>query len=203
MRAVVDANVFLRTARWLAPLEDLARNNYARLFWSPWIIGEAHRVLTWLWTQRAGPPYHTTERWAACSRAAKAFSAHVAPFMAVVEDRPPFEPSWTTTPADEWDVPIWTAAIRANAHVVVTDNVADGPPADAHGVRQYNHVCYLQPDRCLAFMDWLIDDLGSLPMPNLADEHIADATWWVPTLPASGGAAHVHAAVRRFVQTHT
>jgi len=52
-------------------------------------------------------------------------------------------------------------------------------------------------------MDWLIDDLGSAPMPRLADEPIADATWWVPTLSAAGGAAQVRAAVRRFEQTHT
>ena len=46
----------------------------------------------------------------------------------VVEDSPPHEALWAPVPSDEDDLPIWTTAVRAGAHVVVTENLKDGPP---------------------------------------------------------------------------
>ena len=53
----------------------------------------------------------------------------------VVEDRPPPEPMWTAVPADPYDAPVWSAAARADADCVVTENLTDGPPPDERGLR--------------------------------------------------------------------
>lgn len=200
IRAVVDANVFPYTTRWLRPLEDLAHARMVRLFWSPWIAGECHRVLTWLWLRRAGSPYFTAARWDECSAAAKAFASHVALSFRVVEDAPSLEQTWTAGLVDQWDIPVWTAAVRAQAHVVITENVTDGPPPDPHGVRAHDDVCFLHPERFLAFMDWLTEDLGSTLLPRLVDEPVTDFRWWVPVVATTDDRARVRALVQRFAQ---
>lgn len=202
IRVVVDANVFPHTTRWLLPLENLARTRVVTLIWSPWIIGEAHRVLTWLWCKRAGPPYVTDARWQDCSTAAKRFGIHLAAVMQVVDDRPPLETLWTDTPSDQWDIPIWTAAVRANAHVVISENIKDGPPPDGDGVRAFGGICYLEPDTFLAYADWLHDDLGSVLMPRVSAEAVDDLTWWAVLLAAPDTEQPILATIRRFLRSH-
>lgn len=48
VRAVIDACVFPKTKRWLIPITRLAADRFVLPVWSPLIIAESKRVLTWL-----------------------------------------------------------------------------------------------------------------------------------------------------------
>jgi hypothetical protein len=69
----------------------------------------------------------------------------------VVDDRPPYEEAWSAQPADLWDIPQWTAAVRAQQRFrgapvcVVTDNLQDGPQKDARGLQQCRGIAYFHP----------------------------------------------------------
>lgn len=52
VREVMDSCVFPRTKQWLIPLTDLAAGGFLLPMWSPLIIAESNRVLTWLWIKR-------------------------------------------------------------------------------------------------------------------------------------------------------
>src|SRR5262249_50731987 len=125
--AVVDSCVFPRRD-WLDPILRGARTGYVVPIWSPLIISEVNRLLTWLWLKRhAGD--QTARAWAACSAASKRWFEIMTAVFRVVDDCPPPEETWSS-PRDMWDVPIWSAARRSGAHVIVTANLQDGPPAD-------------------------------------------------------------------------
>ena len=78
----------------------------------------------------------------------------VSPYFDMVEDKPPFAPAWTTPMRDEQDAPIWTAAVRARANVIVTENLIDGPPLDDRGLRAYNGILYLSGEAFVSELDW-------------------------------------------------
>jgi hypothetical protein len=77
----------------------------------------------------------------------------VSPVFRFVDDHPPFEAQWTEDVTDQWDQPVWTAAVRGNARVVVTENLKHGPPRNADGVREHNGIVYLHPDFFLQSID--------------------------------------------------
>jgi len=154
--AVVDSCVFPHVRRWLEPLIDYARAGYLEPIWSPWIIAETNRLLTWLWLERVGGQ-QTGSTWAECSRAAKRVFARLTQVFRVVDDHPPHELLWTDEPADEWDVPVWNAAVRARARFIVTENVKDGPPPDRNGIRMHGGIFFVHPDDFLGYLDWYAD----------------------------------------------
>src|SRR5438046_8620245 len=86
-----------------------------------------------------------------------------------VDDRPPFETMWTPDPRDPYDAPIWTAAVRGRAHFVVTANLEDGPPPDAHGLQRYAGICYVHPERFLPLLDCWASASASGQLPSEAD----------------------------------
>ena len=78
----------------------------------------------------------------------------------VVDDRPPAVPSWEKA-ADEWDVPIWTAAKRCDAHFIITENLVDGPPADADGNQEFEGISFVHPDEILKLLGLISEALES------------------------------------------
>jgi hypothetical protein len=144
-RAVVDACVYPKMQRWLIPLTRAAQDGQAELLWSPSIIMETNRVLTWLWLERNGGDF-SDQAWRRCSEQAHRMFAHLTTAFTVVEDRPPDEPLWGVVPPDQWDVAPWNAAVRGQADFVVTENLKDGPPRNARGVRRHQGVTYIHPD---------------------------------------------------------
>lgn len=118
--------------------------------WSPLIIAEVNRLLTWLWLKRAHGD-HGDAAWKRCSEASRAWFSVVTRVFRVVDDHPPYEQGWVDEPADTWDIPIWTAAVRAQQRFpgapvfIVTDNLKDGPPGDSQGLQHYRDVGFIHP----------------------------------------------------------
>jgi hypothetical protein len=167
--AVVDANVFGQTTL-LDLIVAASKNGRVMIIWSPLIISEVSRLLTWRWIKRHGDDL---SEWARrqCSVDLKRWYAHVAVHFHVVEDRPPLEPMWTETPRDPWDQPVWTAAVRAKALyagalvLVITSNLRDGPPVDQGGLRRSQEITFVNPDEAIQLIDAVaqVKSSGSLP----------------------------------------
>lgn len=152
VRGVVDINAFAR-GTVMPRLTAAAKNYHLELIWSPYIIAEASRLFTWLWLGRHGPDLSNAAKRAHSAAARRWFETMTTVFR-VVDDRPPQEPLWTETPRDPHDRPIWTAAVRARAHVVITDNLRDGPPPDHQGLRRWDGILYATPDHVVKALDW-------------------------------------------------
>jgi hypothetical protein len=156
LRAVIDTCVFGRLNQWINPLIKASIHGDVELIWSPMIIAETHRLLTWAWLRRHGGDF-SRQSWIACSAQAKAFWRWARPAFRVVDDGPPDEPSWTDRPRDEWDIPLWNAAVRSGAAFVVTENLRDGPPRDAEGIRRHAGIVFIHPDDFLALVASAVD----------------------------------------------
>jgi hypothetical protein len=169
LRAVIDSCFFPNTKRWLTPLIDYARAGYLELIWSPLIIAEANRLLTWLWLKRNGGD-QSNASWSRCSDAAKRMFSRLTQVFRVVDDCPPHEQLWTDRPADDWDVPIWTAAVRAEAGFVVTANLEDGPPEGPDGLREHNGIVFMDLDDFLGFVAFYVDRVASITTPSSLPE---------------------------------
>lgn len=141
--AVIDSCVFPRRD-WLDPILRAARSGYVIPIWSPLIIAEVTRFLTWQWLQRHNSD-QSAATWQACSTAAKSWFTLMTAVFRIAEDCPPPEDLWDS-PRDEWDVPIWSAAKRCGAHIIVTANLRDGPPEDERGRRSFQGVLWCHPD---------------------------------------------------------
>jgi hypothetical protein len=147
--------------------------------WSPLIICEVNKLLTWLWIERHGGSL-SDSAWRQCSSDFRKWHTHVAIHFRVIEDRPPQVEMWTQNPRDPWDQPIWTAAVRSQdvfqaTHVlVITENLIDGPPPDRDGVRHHEGVLYVHPDELPHILSLAV----SLTLAGGAhgeDEHVPDA----------------------------
>lgn len=108
----MDSCVFPRQKQWLVPILDGARNGAVIPVWSPLIIAEVNRLLTWLWLKREQGD-QSEGAWKRCSDASKRWFSLMTTFFRVVDDHPPYEGTWSEEPSDIWDIPIWTAATRA------------------------------------------------------------------------------------------
>ena len=156
--AVVDSCVFLRWTQ-LRRLIDSARAGYVVLVWSPLIIAEVNRLLTWWWIEHKGGGRFDAAARRRCSADLKKWFSIMTGVFHVVEDHPPPEPLWTDRPRDPWDEPVWTAAVRARrtfragGTFVVTANLKDGPPTDEHGIRHHGGIVYMHPERFNDFLD--------------------------------------------------
>jgi hypothetical protein len=141
--AVIDSCVFPRRD-WLAPILRSARVGYVVPIWSPLIVYEVSRYLTWRWLQQNGGDQSRGAR-RACSLQLKNWFTEMTALFRVAEDCPPHEETWDS-PRDAWDVPIWSAAKRSGAHVIVTENLRDGPPADEQSRRVFQGVLWCHPE---------------------------------------------------------
>ena len=115
-----------------------------RPFWSPWIIGELYRVLTWIWAKDHGC---TAESQRTCSRASKTMMQLMVPVFTVVDPKPPWDTdAWPSLASqDPDDYPLWAAARTARAVFVVSNNTGDFPPIEAEGRHMWNGVEYVKP----------------------------------------------------------
>jgi len=167
LRALIDTNVLVQR-RWLAPTIAAARDGLVQPLWSPLIIAEANRYLTWRWLQRHRGVLDA-HHWNACSADAKKWFSITSAAFRVVEDCPPHERLWTPEPPDAWDIPLWTAAVRGDADVVVTENLQDGPPPDVHGLRSHAGVLLLDPDAFFQVLERWTDLLEGSMLPALPE----------------------------------
>jgi hypothetical protein len=141
--AVIDSCVFPRRD-WLAPILDGAADGFVVPVWSPLVIVEATRTITRRWVvANGGDPSITAER--ALSAESKRWFTRMTEVFRVSEDCPPHEET-QPSPRDTWDVPIWNAAKRSGADIIVTANLRDGPPEDANARRTFQGVLWCHPD---------------------------------------------------------
>ena len=151
-RVVLDTNIFARR-EWMEPIVESAKAGRVVLLWSPSIIAEAGRVLQWIClSQYRGPLTEAVKR-ATFNLARRWFNLMTTIFH-VVEDRPPHERLWTDTLRDEHDRQIWIVAVRSRAHIVVTDNLRDGPPLDDDGLRIWENTVFVHPDTFIRLLAW-------------------------------------------------
>ena len=108
-------------------------------YWSPWIIAELARVLSWRWVTTKGD---TPAQWAACSAASKTMMGILTATFITVDPKPPHPMAWVQL-GDAGDVPVWAAAVAANVRYVVSENTRHFPPADAAGVRAHRGIVYI------------------------------------------------------------
>lgn len=164
LRAVLDTSVLVPTRR-REELQSLARDGAFTAIWSPWIIAELHRVLTWRWL--AHPAVRVTTaggdvvtacdissaNWARCSQQAKRMMEIMlaTPHWELVDPRPPYPPAWESL-GDVWDEPVWAAAVVGHAHYVVSNNTRDYPPAGADGHHIHKGVEYIAADHFVALL---------------------------------------------------
>lgn len=190
-RVVVDANVFAHT-RWMRAIVQSARAGHITLLWSPAIITEASRVRLWVRIRRSDGNLNNAWKCEAFDEAHRWFEIMTAVFH-VVEDRPPHEPQWTESPSDLHDRPIWTAAVRSNAHFVVTENLKDGPPEDKDGHRVWGKTVYVHPDQFLDFLEgWASIVEGARPIALEGEDHSV-----APLVDAPGPEVELSPLVRR------
>lgn len=164
IRALLDTSVLV-PARRRAELQSLAQDGAFTAIWSPWIIAEMHRTLTWQWIERtvftvttadggAAPACDLTPaNWTRCGESAKRMMEIVLATTnwELVDPRPPYPPAWETL-ADVWDYPIWAAAVAGRARYVVSDNTHDYPPADIEGRHIHDGVEYISGARFVALL---------------------------------------------------
>jgi hypothetical protein len=166
LQLLVDSNAFGRRA-WIQTLVDAAQSEYVRLYWSPTIIEEMARMRQFIWIRnwlKSGGTELTEAVRRRFSAEAHRWMDFIGPHFHVVEDKPPFALAWADPMPDPYDAPIWTAARRANAHIVVTQNLRDGPPRNERGLQVFDGVLYLDPKDLAVALGWWGDFcvLGSL-----------------------------------------
>lgn len=130
VRAVLDTSALV-PAVLRQDLQSLAQIGLFTGIWSPWIVAELNRVLTWRRIRAAhGDLSRSNEK--ACSRAAKRMMELLFATFELVHPLPLYPPAWESL-ADAWDQPIWAAAKVSQAHYVVSENRRHFPPRDQDG----------------------------------------------------------------------
>jgi hypothetical protein len=155
VRAVVDTSSLVAYRR---DLQALAQAGFFTAIWSPWIIAELNRVLTWHWLTRIRPHDSSAESYARCSQAAKTMMSMLFATFTLVHPEPPYPPAWATL-ADVWDEPIWAAAKLSVAQFVISQNTRDFPPAGSDGRCVFDDIEYLTAETFMAMLN------GDVPAP--------------------------------------
>jgi hypothetical protein len=151
IKAVIDTSSLVPfTLR--RDLQQAAQIGLFTAIWSPWIIAELNRVLAWRWIKdRTGGDISTANE-QRCSLAAKLMMDWLLPTFDVVLPLPPYPAAWDTL-LDDWDQPIWAAAVVGNAQYVVSENTHDYPPRQADGRFVYQSIEYLSARAFLHLVD--------------------------------------------------
>jgi hypothetical protein len=149
LRAVLDTSALVPAVQ-REDLQSLAQAGFYRGIWSPWIVAELNRVLTWRWIRVShGDLSRANER--ACSRAAQRMMALLFATFELVHPEPPYPPAWDSL-TDVWDQPIWAAAKLGGATHVVSENRRHFPPVGQDGRCSHEGIVYLTGE---AFIDLL------------------------------------------------
>jgi hypothetical protein len=149
LRAVLDTSALVPAAQ-REDLQSLAQAGIYRGIWSPWIIAELNRVLTWRWIRAShGDLSRANEK--ACSRAVQRMMALLFATFELVHPEPPYPPAWESL-TDEWDQPIWAAAKLSGATHVVSENSRHFPSVGQDGLHSHEGIVYLTGQ---AFIDLL------------------------------------------------
>jgi len=127
----VTANVLI-PHRTRQALETYARLGFYEGYWSPWIVEEMARGVTWRWMRTNSASQQSQDE---LSRRATVAMRHLEPTL-------PHPAVWPAL-QDAGDHPVWAAAVLAGADYVVSDNTRDFPPRDASGVTRYGGIAYL------------------------------------------------------------
>ena len=121
-------------------LEEGARGGTFLVLWSPGIIGDLYRVLTWRWLARTRD--FSTLNELRCSRSAKAMMDVLVRSFEIVAPVPPYPPAWPSL-TDSDDFPVWSATKIGGARYVVSENSRDFPPRGPDGRHVYEGIEYL------------------------------------------------------------
>ena len=159
LRAVVDACVLAKKDRMRQLLLD-AKDGFVILIWSSHIAYEWGTVYMRL-VQKRFPTEPAAADRRAISEAGHRYVRELSATLQVVEDGPPDEEMWSNQPPDEWDVHLWNAARRAQARYIVTENLRDGPPPNADGIRLYLGVVWIHPDQFVKLVAWWAEFVAS------------------------------------------
>ena len=138
VKALLDANVLIPHGM-RQTLETYARLGFYEGYWSPWIIEEMARSVTWRWIRRYGAENASRS---ALSRIAKIAMSHLEPTFRVISPTVPYPSVWPTL-RDPGDHPVWAAAVTASVDYIVSDNTKDFPPRDAQGIARYQGITYI------------------------------------------------------------
>jgi hypothetical protein len=130
-------------------LQESAQLGLFTAIWSPWIIAELTRVLTWRWLERDAD--FLQGNWDRCGAAAKAMMTYLLTTFELVAPVPPYSPAWEQL-QDAWDWPVWAAAKEGNAKYVVSENTHDFPPPLPDGRHEYGGIEYLTGSAFLAMI---------------------------------------------------
>jgi len=167
IRAVLDTSVLVpRSTR--SELREQAAIGRFTAIWSPWIIAELYRTLTWHWLVADAPRHQTTAGTTMalcdaskpnrdrCAEMANRMMALllVTPHWELVDPRPPYPPTWSQL-KDPWDRPIWAAAVLGEATYVVSENTHDYPPPNQDDRHIHADVEYLSTQSFLDVLDSL------------------------------------------------
>lgn len=154
IRAVVDTSSLVPVSL-RRDLQQAAQLGTFTAIWSPWIIAELNRVLTWRWLKHppaglaSGDLSRASER--RCSLAAKQMMQWLLPSFELVHPLPPYPSVWEHL-TDIWDHPIWAAAKLGQAGYVISENQHDYPPRQTDGRHSYEGVEFLNGTAFLALL---------------------------------------------------
>jgi hypothetical protein len=143
-RAVLDTSALFGPARRRRLQINAALGNFDG-YWSPWIIAELVRVLTWQWVARTDA---SLAQHRACGEACNTMMTLLLPTFRLVQPLPPYPIPWPHL-ADEWDIPIWAAAKEAGAQFIVSENSRHFPPRDTSGRHHWEGIEYISTDAFL------------------------------------------------------
>ena len=146
LRAVVDTSTLVGRAR-RRDLQEAAALGLFEAIWSPWIVAELNRVLTWRAIERSGGDI-SAAHYKRLSVSSKAMMEYLTATFTTVDPKPPHPPPWDDL-ADPGDVPIWAAAKASGATYIVSENTDDYPPRQPDGRRAHEGIEYLGGDAFL------------------------------------------------------
>lgn len=135
--AVLDTSVLVSNQN----REHLITAAYEELYrpvWSPWIIAELNRVMTWNWILNKGGLFQRNE----LSRRYKDMMSMLTAALTCVDPKPPWGRAWPQL-TDNDDLPVWATAKYADAQFIVSENVRDFPPPDNTDKHVWDGIEYL------------------------------------------------------------
>jgi hypothetical protein len=146
VRAVIDTSTLV-SGRLRSDLQQAAQLGAFTAVWSPWIIAELTRVLTWKWLARDLDV--SVGNWGRCGVAAKAMMGLLIATFEVVTPVPPYPPAWEAL-TDVDDHPVWAAAKTSAARYVISENTRHFPPQGIDGRHSHEAVEYVRGQDFLA-----------------------------------------------------